>query len=436
MSDKRDHRSHLTSKRAAKLMRRGEIGRYSDSGPSGQRGLYLVIGGKANAHWSLRYQLQSRGHWMGLGSARDFSLSEARERARKERQRLADGDDPLQMKRAERAAKLAAAATRKTFKECALDFLQQHRDKWKSAKHGKQWLTSLETYVFPKIGGLDVGAIGRPHILSVLEQKVEAQLGYPAGQFWQVRTTSADRTRNRVELILNFAAARGYRTGENPARWEDLKHILPQPSKLNTVKHHTAVPYADLPALFAELRRREGVGPRALEFLILTAARTGEVLDAKWSEIDFREKIWTVPAERMKGGREHRVPLSNAAVDLLRDLCREEGNEHIFIGARQPRLSDTALSEVLKQLGRAETVHGFRSSFSDWAHERTAHSNHTIEISLAHTIGSEAEKAYRRGEMLAKRRQLMEAWAKFCTSGTPARKAAEDHKVVGIGGAR
>jgi integrase len=411
---------NLTVKRVAKLLRHGQPGRHRDGEV---RGLYLCIGGKKNANYQLRYQIHGKAHWMGLGSAREFTLAQARERAKAERQKLTDKNDPLQLRRAERAAKAATAATVKTFRECAEAYIEAHQGKWKSAKHGAQWLTSLATFVYPKIGNLDVRDIARPHVLNVLEQRVEANLGHPAGQFWHVRTPSADRLRNRIELILNFAAARGYRNGDNPARWEDLKHILPQPTKLNTVKHHAAAPYSEVPTVVAQLRKREGISPRALEFLILTAARTGEVVAATWDEIDFDKKEWIIPAERMKGGREHRVPLSGRALEILRDLPREASNPFAFVGARQPRLSDTALSELLKRLGREETVHGFRSSFSDWAHEQTSHSEHTIEISLAHKVGNKVEQAYRRTDLFNKRRQLMEAWAKHCTTA-PARRVA------------
>jgi integrase len=412
---------NLTVKRVARLLRHGQHGRHRDGDV---RGLYLCIGGKRNANWQLRYQLHGKAHWMGLGSAREFSLKEARERAKSERQKLSDKNDPLQLRRADHAAKAATAATVKTFKKCAEAYIEAHQGKWKSVKHGMQWKTSLATFVYPKIGNLDVAAIGRPHVLNVLEQRVEAQLGHPAGQFWQVRTVSADRLRNRIELILNFAAARGYRNNDNPARWEDLKHILPQPAKLNTVKHHAAVAYDEVPTLVAELRKREGVGARALEFLMLTAARTGEVLGALWSEIDFDKKEWTVPAERMKGGREHRVPLSPQCMTLLRGLYREDGNQHVFIGARQPRLSDTTLSELLKRLDRVETIHGFRSSFTDWAHERTASPNIVIDMALAHSVGTAVEKAYRRSDLFDKRRKLMDAWATYCAT-PPAKASAE-----------
>jgi integrase len=408
---------NLTVKRVAKLLRNGQPGRHRDGEV---RGLYLCVGGKKNANWQLRYELHHRAHWMGLGSAFDFGLKDARERAKKYRQQLADGNDPLQLKRAERAAKAATAATVKLFKQCAEGYLEDNRAKWKSAKHGAQWVSSLEDFVFPKIGALDVATIEMPHVLSVLEQRVEAQLGRPAGQLWKVRTVSADRIRNRIEVVLNYASARGYRDGAkpNPARWEALKHIFPQPTELNGVKHHAAVDYDKVPSVFAELNRREGIGARALEFLILTAARTGEVLGATWDEINLADKVWIIPAARMKGGAEHKVPLSGRALEILHDLPREANNSFIFIGTRQPHLSNTALSEVLKRLGRVETVHGFRSSFSDWAHEATAHSDHTIEISLAHKVGNKVEQAYRRGPMFNKRRRLMDDWARFCTTPT------------------
>jgi integrase len=408
----------LTVKKVAKLIRRGVAGRYIDGGTTGVRGLYLIVGGKNNAHWELRYQQRERGHWMGLGSAKDFTLTEARDRARKERQRLHDGDDPLLLRRRERAAKAAAAASTKTFKESADAYVAAHSKGW-SAKHGAQWLSSLQTFVFPRIANLDVAHIDRARVLDVLEQKVPAQMGYPAGSFWHVRPVTAGRVRTRIELVLSWAAARGYRNGENPAAWQHLRHILPAPAKVAPVEHHPAVPYAEVPGLLAELRQRDGVGPRALQFLVLTAARAGEVMGAVWSEIDLDQKVWTVPAERMKGGREHKVPLSDAAVELLRGLPREHGNEHVFVGMRQPRLSPATLGRLLRdRLHRTATVHGFRSSFSDWSHEHTAMPAHVIEMALAHTVGDAVERAYRRSDLFNKRRQLMEAWARYCSTPT------------------
>jgi integrase len=425
----------LTVKKVAKLTRRGVPGRYLDGG-NGVRGLYLIVGGKANAHWELRYQLRGRGHWMGLGSAKDFTLSEARERARKERQRLHDKDDPLAARRAERAAKALAATSTKTFREAADAYIAAHRAGWKSAKHGHTWISTLATYVHPKLGALDVAAVDRARVLDVLEQKVEAQLGYPAGPFWHARPVTADRVRLRIELILSWATARGYRSGENPASWEHLQHILPAPAKIAPVVHHPAVAYAEVPTVVAELHKREGIGPKALEFLILAAARAGEVLGAVWSEINLDEKIWTIPAERMKAGREHRIPLSDPAIELLRGLPREHGNGFVFIGARQPRLSEATMGRLFRdRLHRSETIHGFRSSFRDWAGESTAFPPDVCEAALAHIKGK-TERAYQRGDLFNKRRKLMELWAKFCTTPPPAKVKDDKGKVVSLHGAR
>jgi integrase len=410
----------LTLKKVAQLIRRGDPGRYLDGGTNGVKGLYLIVRNKRAAHYELRFQLHERGHWMGLGSARDFSLNEARIRARKGRQRLADGEDPLVVRRAERAAKAAAAATVKTFKECAAAYIQQHQVGWKSAKHGQTWQTSLQEYVFPKIGEMDVAAIGRQHVLQILEQPVKAALGYPSGQFWQARAVTADRTRTRIKLILDWAKARGYRVGDNPAAAELIKQALPKTIDIAPVQHHPALPYEQVPQFIQSLRQREGVGPQALEFLILTGARAGEVLGATWGEINLQAKEWVIPASRMKNGNEHRVPLSQPAVDLLRRLHTENSNPFVFVGLRQQRLSEATMGRLLRdRLGgteRGATVHGFRSSFSTWAHEQTAQPEIVIEMALSHTPGDETVKAYRRTDLLNKRRQLMEQWSRFCMS--------------------
>lgn len=409
----------LTVKRVTRLMRKGEPrGRYLDSGPNGIRGLYLATKSRTNASWTLRYQLDGRAHWLGLGSARTFTLEEARQRAREARQRLADGVDPIQAKRADRAAKKAAAAATKTFKECAADFIEGRRHEWRSGAHEIQWSQTLRQYVYPIIGSFDVAKVDRPSVLKVLEQHVGALRGRPAGKFWLVRTTTADRVRNQIELVLNFAAARGHRPagGENPAQWSVLSHVLPRPGKTAPKTHHAALAYVEVPALMAQLRQHEGVSVQALQFLILTATRAGEVLGAIWDEIKFADKVWIIPPQRMKGNREQRVPLSDAAVDLLHNAYREDGNPHLWIGTNKPRLSAEAMGRALARVRTNITVHGFRSSFSDFAHERTAFSNHTIELSLAHSIGNAAEQAYRRGDMFEKRRKLMSAWALHCTS--------------------
>jgi integrase len=262
-----------------------------------------------------------------------------------------------------------------------------------------------------------------PHVLAVLEQEVPAAKGYPAGSLWVARSVSADRLRNRIETVLSWCAARGHRPkGLNPAAWSsNLEHILPKPSRVTRVKPFAAVPYSELPALLAQLKTREGVAVKALLFTIMTAARSGETLGATFGEVNFRDATWTISPERMKSRKEHRVPLSPQALALLKDLPREEGNPHLFIGARNAALGEAAMSATLKRLGRSETVHGFRSAFSTWAHEQSAHSAHTIEMCLAHAVGSEVEKAYRRTDLFEKRRKLMEQWARYVTSPRQAR---------------
>jgi integrase len=398
--------------------------------------LYLDIESKTNAHWSLHYQLRGRQTYMGLGSAFTFSLAEARDRAQQERKQLADKIDPLAVRRAERA-KAAAVPAVLTFAQAAQAYHAQHEAKWSNAKHRAQFLSTLKQYAFPRLGAVDVAEINTPHILQVLEQKVPAAKGRPDGTFWNTRTTTANRVRNRIELVLDWASVRGYRPQgvPNPARWQGhLSEVLPSPRHVARIVPHRAVPYPEVPALVSALRQREGVAAKALTFTILTAARAGETLGALWSEIDLDQAAWTVPAERMKARRAHRVPLALTVVELLKGLYRENGNPHVFIGSRPGAgLSESALAEVLGRVGRKETVHGLRSSFSDWAHERTGHSGHAIELSLAHSVGSDQEKAYRRGDMLNKRRKLMEAWARYCTTPpaaagavVPLRKAAAD----------
>ena len=411
----------LTVKKVAKLLRQGKPKRHLDSGVAGQRGLYLEIASKTSAHWLLRYQLNHRTRWMGLGSARVFALAEARARAKIERQKLADKVDPLAVRRAERA-KAAAAPEVLTFAKAAQGYNDAHERMWSNAKHRDAFLSTLKQYAFPHIGALDVAAIDTPRVLAVLEQKVRASKGREGGVFWLARAPTANRVRNRIELVLDWAAVRGHRPSgaPNPARWSGhLSEVLPAPGQVARITHHAAVPYAEIPTLMAELAKREGVAARALQFLILTAARSSEVLGATWGEI--KEDTWVVPATRMKSRREHRVPLAPQVVNLLGGLYREDNNPFLFLGPKTgARLSETALSATLRRVGRSETVHGLRSSFSDWAHERTAHSGHAIELALAHSVGTDQEKAYRRGDMLDKRRVLMAAWAKYCTSPPPA----------------
>jgi len=379
------------------------------------KGLLLQISATGAKSWVLRYELRGKERMMGLGSVADFNLKEARERARAARQLLADRIDPLIGKRdAEQAAKLAEAR-KLTFAEAAQRYFDQHEAKWRNASHREQFLATLKAHVFPVLGNMDVAAIDTRDVIRALEP------------IWKTKSITADRTRSRVEQVIDWAIVREHRPpGTNPARWKGhLDQVLPAPRKLAPVEHHAAMEYRELPTFMKELRQEDGTGPRALEFLILVAGRSGEVTGATWDEIDFDTATWTIPSGRMKGGREHRVPLSPQAVDLLKKLPREKGNPFVFTGRRAGTgLSHIALPWTMERMGLKgiATVHGFRSSFSNWCHEQTAHSAHTIEISLAHNVGTEVERAYRRTDMIAKRRQLMEQWSKFCAS-PPAKSA-------------
>jgi integrase len=417
----------LSVKRVEKLLRQGVPGRHTDGDV---KGLMLCIESKSSAAWSLRWQRDHKTHQMGLGSARPgsssyLSLAAAREKAREQYERLARGIDPLALKRTERAARIAAEAKQVTFKQAAVRYHEAHEKGW-SAHHANEFLSSLERWAYPHIGSLDVAAVDKDAVLRVLEQQTRE-----GGTFWVKRVVTADRVRNRIERVLDYATVRAWRSGDNCARWRSyLENVLPAPRKVASVKHLDAVPYGEVPQLMAKLAADESVTGKALCFVILTCVRVSEALNARWDpEIDLAAAEWTIPASRMKGRKEHVVPLSPQVVALLKGLYREEGNPHVFVGTRPG--TATAANTVmlaLRRAGRSETVHGFRSSFSDWAHERTSHSNHAIELSLAHSIGNSTEKAYRRGDMFTKRRKLMEAWAKYCC--TPPVEKQKSDKVV------
>jgi integrase len=386
----------------AKKVERAKPGRYHDG-----HGLYLQVVNPANKSWLLRFERNGRERWYGLGPAHTFSLKEARERACAARQLLHDGIDPIDHRKAPRAARALEAAKAITFRDCAEAYIAANRDAWKNAKHGAQWTSTLKSYVFPHIGNLPVANIDTGLVLKCIEPH------------WQAKTETMSRVRGRIESILDWATVRKYRSGDNLARWTGhLEHVLPSKSKLAKVNHHAALPYAELPAFMVELRQREGIATRALEFTILTAARTGEVIGAKWDEIDLAAGLWTVPAGHMKAGKVHTVPLSKRAAELLRALPTEKRNPHIFIGPTEGvGLSNMAMTSVLRRTGHGDvTVHGFRSTFRDWAAETTNFPNHVVEMALAHVVGDRVEAAYRRGDLLAKRKQLAEAWSRFCTS--------------------
>jgi integrase len=404
-----DGRRPLTAKIVERL--KGE-GRYKDGL---MPGLYLQVSKTDTKSWLLRYELNGQPErWMGLGSATVFSLAEARVRARAARQQLADNIDPLQAKREARTAAKLAAAKKLSFREAATRYAAQNEAKWTNASYRAQFMSSLQADAFPLIGDMDVAAIDTPDVLRVLER------------IWTTKTASASRLRRRIEWVLDWATVYGHRPrGDNPARWRGhLDQVLPKRRQIAPVTHLKALPYAELPSFMTELRARQSNAARALEFTILTAARTSEVLGARWSEIDLDNQLWIVPSNRMKAGKEHRVPLAPAAIALLRALPHEKGNDRVFVGpATDGGFSDMAMARVLERMRRDVTVHGFRSTFSDWAHERTAHANHTIELSLAHSPGNQVEKAYRRGDLFDKRRRLMEEWARNCSS--PAQAAAD-----------
>jgi integrase len=416
----------LTSKRVLKLIRRGEPGRFLD-----QRGLYLIVGSKSAAHWEKRYELDGREHWHGLGSAFTFGLAQARERARRVNELLADKIDPLAKKREEKAARIAAAAKGKTFGEVAADYYAAYSPGWKHFKSINQWRASI-------LGLTISGRPANPDYCRVLRSLPVAQIDTPIiisvlKPIWQVRPETMSRVRARIAAVLDYAKVLQFRQGDNPADAALISKALPVNGK--TANHFAAVPYSEIPDFMLKLRQREGSAARALEFLIYTVARSTEAREARWAEIDLTEKVWRIPARRMKAGRDHVVPLSDPALDLLRRLPREgDGDGLVFIGPSGPDkpLSDTTLMALMRKMARHEVVHGFRSSFSDWAHERTAHSSHAIELSLAHSIGASVEKAYRRGDMLDKRRRLMADWSRYCT--TPMAAQIDDTVVTPIRG--
>jgi integrase len=383
-----------------KVSREKKIGYYADGG-----GLYLQVAGGAAKSWIFRFTLRGKAREMGLGSVADMPLAEARERAGACRRQLRDGIDPIEQRKVERARAVLADAKALPFKACAEAYIASHRSGWKSAKHAEQWTNTLTTYTYPILGTLPVQAVDVGLVMKVLES------------IWTVKPETASRLRRRIESVLDWATARGYRQGDNPARWRGhLENLLPKRSKVQKVKHHPALPYAEVGAFMASLRNKEGIVARALEFTILTVARTSETIGAPWPEIDLENDMWTVPADRIKADNEHRVPLSAPAVALLKRLRKETDGEFIFPGGKPGRpLSDRAMLSLLERMGRDDiTVHGFRSTFRDWAAEQTSYPNEVAEMALSHVVGDKVEAAYRRGDLFEKRQRLMAEWARYC----------------------
>jgi integrase len=360
--------------------------------------LFLQVSTGTDGHirrsWVFQYELHGKRGWMGLGPLHTFSLHEAREKAKQLRQQLKDGIDPLAAKTEQAQQQRLEAAKQMTFGECAAAYINAHEAEWKNARHAAQWRMTLTEYCKP-IAGLSVKSIDTNLVRGVLEP------------IWKEKTTTATRLRGRIESVLNWAKAAKLRDGDNPAAWDQLSELLPDPGKIAKVKHFAALPYAEMPAFMAKLRSRDLLSARALEFTILTAARTSETIGARWSEIDLAEKVWTVPADRIKASRDHRVPLSDRAIAVLKGLPRH--------GDRVFNLADETMRRMLRRLRPNTTTHGFRSTFKDWASERTSYENYISEAALAHAVGDKVEAAYRRGDALDKRRKLMEAWATYCS---------------------
>ncbi len=402
---------HRLSARATQTQR--EPGYYADGA-----GLYLQVKvaaaeAQVTRSWLFRYKRSDRQNWMGLGSLRDVSLADARQRAAECRRLLAVGKDPIAERDGERDRARSSEAAPLSFDQCAQTYIAAHRDGWRNAKHAAQWESTLKLHASPVIGKLPIDKVELPHVMRVLEP------------IWRQRTETATRVRGRIESILDWATVRGFRKGDNPARWRGhLDHLLPMPAKVTKVVHHPALPFDEMAVFMKELGKQEGTGARALAFLILTAARSGEVRGLTRGEIDREAKVWTVPASRMKAGREHRVALSDAARGLLPKPLPEDATALLFPAPRGGQLSDMTLTAVMRRMQVNAVPHGFRSTFRDWCAERTDFPREVAEMALAHAIGDKVEAAYRRGDLFGKRQQLMALWATHCGFGKPQQSRA------------
>ena len=371
--------------------------RRAETAPAGRhvdgRGLMLVVKSSGAKSWVLRYQLSGRRHDMGLGPYPEVTLARAREKALEARRQLVDGTDPLKTRPAKPL----------TFQQAALELSESKRAGWRNAKHAAQWASTLQSYVYPKLANLDVKAIETDHVLDALRP------------IWTAKPETASRVRQRIEAVLDYSSAKGRRSGPNPARWRGhLQNLLAKPSSVRQAQHHAALDWRDLPKFMIALGQRHGVSARALEFLILTAARSGEVRGMRWSEIDQGARVWTVPASRMKAAKEHRVPLTERALALLGIVGEPDAFVFPAPADRARPLSDMTLTAVLRKMGRGDiTAHGFHSTFRDWAGETTSFPREVIEAALAHRLKDKAEAAYARGDLFAKRRELMKEWSGF-----------------------
>lgn len=379
--------------------------------PDGQ-GLYLQVSPSGAKSWILRYQYATRRRYMGLGGVAAVGLADARRKALAARKMLAEDLDPLEEGRALAVAKAAEAARAITFRESADRYIAAHQSSWRNAKHIAQWKSTLRAYAFPVFGNISVAAIDADLVLKVLEP------------IWEGKNETARRVRGRIEVILDWATAGGHRKGENPARWKGLlEHRLSRQPRSVRVKHHPALDYRRIAAFMVRLRKQEGVAARCLEFTVLTGARTSESTGANWQEFDLDAALWTVPGERIKAGKTHRVPLARRAIQIVREQARHRRGDNVFAGRRLgASLSNMSMTAVLRRMGLPDiTVHGFRSSLRDWAAEQTDYPREVAEMALAHAVGDRVEAAYRRGDLLQKRVTFMQDWDVFCAKG-PARR--------------
>lgn len=372
----------------------------------GVAGLLMQVTPTGAKSWIYRTTVGGKRRNIGLGGFPDVTLAGAREKAREYRELIERGIDPVEQRQAARQSLIAEQGKALTFDDAARQFLTVKSREFKNPKHVQQWENTLRTYASPVIGKMAVSQIELPHIVQVLEP------------IWHTKTETAGRVRGRIEKVLAWATVSGFRAGDNPARLKDNVDLaLGKPSKIKKAKHFTALPYAELPDFMAELSKRPAVSARALEFAILTAARSGEVRGATWDEIDLDAAVWTIPADRMKAGKPHKVPLCPDAVEILREIPRFEGSEFIFTAPRGGKFSDVALTALLKRMDIKATAHGFRSAFKDWAREQTAYADEVSELALAHVNSDATRAAYARSELIDKRRQLMQEWANYCRNG-------------------
>lgn len=390
-------------------VKNAKAGRHADGG-----GLHLLVKPSGARSWVYRFMLNGKARDVGIGAAGQggMTLADARDKASALRLKVKAGIDPLEERKSAAAQALADAQAAKvagtTFRDVADAYIAANEESWRNPKHRQQWRNTLESYVYPAIGELPVADVGTPHVLKILEP------------IWKAKPETASRVRGRIETVLDSAKARGYREGENPARWRGhLAQILPARTRLSR-GHHRAMPYEEVPAFVQSLRGREAVAALALEFTILTAARSGEVIGASWSEVDLEKAVWTIPADRMKAGKEHRVPLSPRAVEILKSL-KPLGRKCLFPGIKGGKLSAMAMMMLMRRMKVEATVHGFRSAFRDWAAECTGYAHEVAEMALAHTIENKVERAYRRGDLFEKRRRLMDDWATYCAANPAAR---------------